>query len=140
MEAASKIYRFPVSVKGVILQQQQVFLLKNERHEWELPGGKLELDETPATCVEREIQEETGLQVRAQQLLDTWVYQITPEAIVLIVTYGCSAPATKQFKLSNEHKAGQWFALTQIPALPMPEGYKQSIAAWKTLSEKTNSG
>ena len=48
-------YRFPVSVKGVVMRDAQVVLLHNERHEWELPGGKLEPDESPEQCVVREI-------------------------------------------------------------------------------------
>ena len=51
-------HRFPVSVKGVAVQHGMVLLLQNERNEWELPGGKLELGEDPADCVVREIGEE----------------------------------------------------------------------------------
>ena len=40
-------YAFPVSVKGVAVQSGRVLLLENERNEWELPGGKLELREEP---------------------------------------------------------------------------------------------
>ena len=36
-------YRLPVSVKAVILRGDTIVLLKNERDEWELPGGKLDL-------------------------------------------------------------------------------------------------
>lgn len=49
---------FPVSVKGVAVQDRKVLLLENERIEWELPGGKLELGEDPIDCVVREISEE----------------------------------------------------------------------------------
>ena len=48
---------FPVSVKGVAVQDGKVLLLENERNEWELPGGKLELGEDPPGCVVREIGE-----------------------------------------------------------------------------------
>lgn len=48
-------YRFPVSVKGVVMRDAQVALLHNERNEWELSGGKLESDESPEQCVVREI-------------------------------------------------------------------------------------
>jgi ADP-ribose pyrophosphatase YjhB (NUDIX family) len=34
--------RLPVSVKGVVLDEEKVILLENERGEWELPGGRLE--------------------------------------------------------------------------------------------------
>ena len=54
------VHAFPVSVKGVAVQDGRVLLLENERAEWELPGGKLELGEDPADCVVREISEESG--------------------------------------------------------------------------------
>ncbi len=62
-DATYTVRAFPVSVKGVVVRDSRVLLLKNEREEWELPGGKLELGEEPAACVAREITEETGLHV-----------------------------------------------------------------------------
>ena len=56
-------YRFPVSVKGIVYFNGKVVLLKNERDEWELPGGKLELGETPEACVIREIEEVPSLRM-----------------------------------------------------------------------------
>ena|SRR5258708_32962352 len=72
----NKAYRFPVSVKGIVYQDGKVVLLKNERDEWELPGGKLELGEAPEFCVVREIEEELGLVAKTGPLLDSWVYHI----------------------------------------------------------------
>jgi 8-oxo-dGTP pyrophosphatase MutT (NUDIX family) len=77
-----------VSVKGVVLWDDSVVLLHNERGEWELPGGRLEHHETPEDCVVREIAEELGLAARADRLLDTWVYEVLPRRRVLIVTFG----------------------------------------------------
>lgn len=39
------------------------------KREWDLPGGVVDPGESPATCVEREIQEELGLEVTAGRLL-----------------------------------------------------------------------
>ena len=63
------VHRFPISIKGVVFRGSQVILLKNERDEWELPGGKIELGETPEACVYREIKEEVGIQVKVSQIL-----------------------------------------------------------------------
>jgi 8-oxo-dGTP pyrophosphatase MutT (NUDIX family) len=123
-------FRFPVSVKGVVIRGGQVVLLKNERDEWELPGGKLEPSESPQVCVVREIAEELRLQVEPSALLDTWVYRITPEVRVLIVTYGCSETVEVEAVLSHEHKQLRWFPLSHVPGLRMPEGYKASIRSW----------
>jgi mutator protein MutT len=123
---------FPVSVKGVAVGGDgRVLLLRNERDEWELPGGRLELGETPEQCVVREIEEESGWRTAAQTLLDVWVYQPIPDRHVVIVTYGCqvlnpdAAPV-----MSHEHKEIGLFTADEVPDLRMPDGYKASIAAW----------
>jgi hypothetical protein len=53
MTLESAAHLFPVSVKGVAVQDGKVLLLENERHEWELPGGKLALREEPGGIVNR---------------------------------------------------------------------------------------
>lgn len=123
-------YRFPVSVKGVVIRDGAVVLLKNERDEWELPGGKLELSESPELCVAREIEEELQLAIRPDSLLDSWIYTIAPGIHVLILAYGCSETSEGQAVLSHEHKQLRWFPLAEIDSLRMPEGYKASIRRW----------
>jgi 8-oxo-dGTP pyrophosphatase MutT (NUDIX family) len=124
------VHAFPVSVKGVAVQSGKVLLLENERSEWELPGGKLELGEDPADCVVREVAEETGWQVAAGPLLDCWQYHIGQHADVLIVTYGCHVLTAAAPVLSHEHSRAGLFTLAQVPWLVMPGGYKRSIEAW----------
>ncbi|WP_433547137.1 NUDIX hydrolase [Streptomyces sp. CA-294286] len=128
---------WPVSVKGVALDALgRVLLLKNEREEWELPGGRLEpSDASPEETMEREISEESEWTVKAGPLLDVWIYQplpeTKPERRVVIVTYGCTVltPGTTPV-LSHEHKQVGLFSADEVPGLHMPDGYKQSIAAW----------
>ncbi len=123
-------FRWPVSVKGVLLVDERVVLLKNERDEWELPGGKLDPGEAPEDCVVREIREELGLAVECGAILDSWVYEIRSDAIVLIVTYGCRLLSPANIRISHEHKAVGLFAPDAIDALAMPDGYRRFIKAW----------
>ncbi|WP_233606606.1 NUDIX domain-containing protein [Micromonospora sp. Llam0] len=51
-------YQLPISVKLVVDHHGRVPLLKNERDEWELPGGKLEVGESPEQGACREVAEE----------------------------------------------------------------------------------
>ncbi|MBV9690911.1 MAG: NUDIX domain-containing protein [Ktedonobacteraceae bacterium] len=126
----NKAYRFPVSVKGIIYQNSSIVLLKNERDEWELPGGKLELGEAPEQCVAREIEEELGLVAKTGPLLDSWIYHIYEGVDVLILTYGCYATPFSEITHSPEHKAVGLFGPEDIKGLIMPEGYKKSIQTW----------
>jgi 8-oxo-dGTP pyrophosphatase MutT (NUDIX family) len=124
---------FPVSVKGVVFRQDRAILLRNERNEWELPGGKLEPDESPSECCAREIREELSIAVCVDRLLDCWVYDILGRVKVLIVTYGCTLVSDGPISVSSEHKEVGFFRLPQLDELPMPEGYRASVRRWFAL-------
>jgi 8-oxo-dGTP pyrophosphatase MutT (NUDIX family) len=128
--------QFPVSVKGVVIRDGKVVLLRNERDEWELPGGKLELSESPEGCLTREIEEELGLAIEPESPLNSWVYTIAPGVHVLIVTYGCVESSLDEAVLSDEHKELRWFPLAEIDTLNMPEGYKASIRSWSSRARR----
>jgi 8-oxo-dGTP pyrophosphatase MutT (NUDIX family) len=117
---------WPVSVKGVVTDKQgRVCLLKNERDEWELPGGRLERGETQ--CLKREINEELSIRVDVGRLLDVWVYEVKPGAEVLIVTYRCQWNREDIPRISDEHTAMGWFDRGEISGLRIPEGYLRAI-------------
>jgi 8-oxo-dGTP pyrophosphatase MutT (NUDIX family) len=121
---------FPVSVKGVVIRDGRVLLLRNERDEWELPGGKLELGEDPAACVAREISEETGWVVTTGPILDAWQYHIRPGTDVLVVTYGCHPASAGEPVISAEHRQAGLFTPAEAGQLRMPAGYRRSVRAW----------
>jgi mutator protein MutT len=121
--------KYPISVKGIVCINGKIVLLRNEREEWELPGGKIEPNENTEQCTIREIKEELNIDVEIDSLVDTWMYNILGKVEVFIVTYLCK-PLTmdiQKMKISNEHKELGLFALEEIEALNMPEGYKASI-------------
>ena len=76
---------FKVSIKGVLVAPDgRIVLLQNERDEWERPGGRIELGESPAQCLAREIQEELRLEVEVGRPLGTYLFEVTPGRDVFI--------------------------------------------------------
>lgn len=126
----SGAFRFPVSVKGVVIRGGKVILVRDERDEWELPGGKLELSESPEVCLAREIAEELNLTIEPESILDSWLYTIVPGVHVLVLTYGCVETVEDDPVLSDEHNELRWFPLAEVDDLNMPDGYKASIRSW----------
>lgn len=129
--------KYPVSVKGIVILNNRVVLLKNEREEWELPGGKIELNETAEECTIREIKEELNIDSEIMSLIDVWMYNILGKVNVLIVTYLCKPIISNSLdiQISHEHKEVRLYDFDEIKDIKMPEGYKNSIfKALKTLS------
>lgn len=122
---------FPVSIKGVVIHADKVLLLKNDRDEWELPGGRLEIGETPEECVAREIEEETGWRVRVGPVLDTWLYHVeSVHRHAFIATYGCAASNPAEVVVSEERTTANLFLEKEIPTLNLPNGYRRAIEIW----------
>lgn len=128
--------KFPVSIKGVVAIAGKFVLLKNERGEWELPGGRIEAGESPELCLVREIEEELGIQAGVACILDTWLFEVLPGKHVFIATYACTTKEStaEVIQISHEHKEVRLFTLEEALNLNMPEGYKASLKKYGTVS------
>ena len=94
---------------------------------WAPPGGKLDLGETPAEAAEREAREETGLEVRARELVGTYAVEPPgdfPHHSVSHV-YRCEAVGGE---ITGSHEARQ---VRYLPVDDVPEWaldyYEQAI-------------
>ena len=121
---------YPVSVKGVLAAPSgDIVLLKNERDEWELPGGRIETGESSAECLAREIDEELGLRVVVGAPLDSYLFEVIPGKHVFIVTYACTLVGEYAPVISHEHTQVALFAPGALP-VRLPSGYRDSIATY----------
>lgn len=120
-------YQLPVSLKAVISWKSRLPLLRNERDEWELPGGKLELGEEPAGCLAREIQEELGWDATVGEPFHSWVYRVFPDRHVFVLTFLATYDGDAAPVFSHEHKELVLVTPDEAVALNMPENYAVAI-------------
>ncbi len=127
-------YAIPISVKGIVFEDGKVWLRKNERNEWELPGGKLDEKEQPVDTVRREMQEELGFDVIVQELISADVYTIEKSVDerngVLVLSYKCEImEKSGSFEMIGEAGKAQFdrFSLEEVRNLHMPQFYKDAI-------------
>lgn len=119
--------RLPVSVKGILIRRGRVLLLRNDRGEWELPGGRLDEGETPERALCREFLEETGLRVTVGPLVDAWVFQVTSREKVLVLEYACRKNGNRAVRISREHNDFAWPPVGSLNREPLPRGYLRGI-------------
>ena len=134
-------YLVPVSVKGIVIENGKVWLRKNERDEWELPGGKIDPGEQPEETVLRELSEELGFTSEVKGIVDAHMYiiqkSIDESLGVLVVCYLCTIISKSgEFELVGEAGQSEFkeFALDEVNALNMPEFYKKAIAKASELN------
>lgn len=83
---------------------------------WNLPGGRVELGESPWQAVVREVHEETGLEVEVRRLLG--VYAV-PARSDLVLTFACARQGGA-LQLNPEADDLQWFRRDALPANTLP--------------------
>jgi 8-oxo-dGTP pyrophosphatase MutT (NUDIX family) len=101
-----------VSVAGAVVREDGRLLAirRADNGTWELPGGVLELAESPEEGVAREVWEETGIRVDVDEL--TGVYKNTARGIVALV-FRCK-PSGGTERTSAESLAVDWLTPAEI--------------------------
>jgi len=142
LECGSDIYtlQVPISVKGIVLEDGKVWLRKNARNEWELPGGKLDKGEQPEQTVVRELKEELGFGVEVVDIVNAHLYiigqSVDERKGVLVVSYLCKLVSKNgNFETKSEGGNSKFnkFSSTQVKNLNMPHFYKNAIAKARRL-------
>lgn len=137
-------YQIPISVKGIVFEGTSVWLRKNERNEWELPGGKMDEGEQPVETVVRELNEELGFEVEVVQAVHAWLYtnegQEDEKRGVLVLSYLCKLLAKSgEFEIGGEAGEAEFkkFDSAEVEELAMPAFYKEAIQLARDTSART---
>ena len=79
--------------------------------QWEFPGGKIEVGETPQQALIREIQEELTVKIKVGKLIDTIEYDY-PKFHLSMQCFWCEV-VSGNLEL-KEHEAARWLQKEQI--------------------------
>ena len=120
----------PVSIKGVLLLDARVVLVKNPRDEWELPGGRADAGEAHAQTLSREFAEELSLEIAVDAPIDSYLFEVIPGRHVQIVTYGCRLTGEFRPRISDEHTEHCLWPVDRLSEINLPAGYRRSVEKW----------
>ena len=118
--------KFPVSVKAIIIDNNRVLCLKNERNEWDFPGGKITFNEDIEDSLKREVLEETNLNIKNLNILKP-LNLIFNDVAVFVLLYKAEISCNSPILISYEHSEYNFFSKSEIKNLNMVQDYKNLI-------------
>jgi 8-oxo-dGTP diphosphatase len=128
----TELPRHSVSVTGIVFRDdgRVLAIQRCDDGRWVPPGGVLELTETPAEGVVREVLEETGIKVQAEQL--TGVYKNMRLGVVSLA-FRCTVIGGHTHP-SDEAKKVAWLTVDEATQ-DMPEA--RAVRITDALSDKS---
>ena len=118
--------KFPVSIKALIIDGNKILCLKNERNEWDFPGGKINFDEDIEEGLKREVKEETNLDIKNLKILKPFNLKFNAVP-VFIVVYSAEISCNSSVLVSYEHSEYNFFSKAELKNLNIPQEYKDLI-------------
>lgn len=123
-----------LSCKAIAIEDGKIWLRRNERGEWELPGGRLDEHEQPEDTVARELREEIGAtEIDALRLVDVgiWRKDFGTNTHVGIITFCCEITRRDgRFEHRGEAGDAEFVCITLDEALMLPnlpDIYKRAL-------------
>jgi len=111
----------PVVVSAVRNKDGEIFVARRNtepgKNRWALPGGFIELNESPEEACLRELEEETSLKGRVKRLIGVYIQNIRYYGSILVVAYEINVLKNK-ILLNSELKEGKFFSKKDIPNIP----------------------
>ena len=118
--------KFPISIKAIIIDDHKVLCLKNERNEWDFPGGKINYNEDIEDCLKREVKEETNLDIKNLKILKPFNLKFN-DVPVFIIVYSAEISCDSSILVSYEHSEYNFFSKSEIKSLNMPQSFKDLV-------------
>lgn len=108
-------YTHRVAVNAYVYKDDKFLLLKraSEPRIWAPPGGRLHVDEDPVTGLQREVKEETTLDIEVLAPANTWFGFWKNNRYLLSIDYLVRLRGG-EVKLSPEHTEYAWVSIAEM--------------------------
>jgi ADP-ribose pyrophosphatase YjhB (NUDIX family) len=119
----------PIAVAGIIIRDvgngAEVLLVKRLREPksgfWSIPSGFVDYDEDPVKALERELDEEVGLELRSANLVAHRLGYTDPRSpVVLVLFFEAGFNGEPVNHDHEENDAVEWHLLNEMPPMAWP--------------------
>ena len=111
--------RIQVCARALVIEDKKLLLVGDSPKYWYTPGGRLEVGESLADCVVREVFEETGLRIKVGRLVHVFEFHDVSEGSYKVECYflasikeGCLSSDWKD--MGGEIRYRHFFTLDEV--------------------------
>lgn len=123
---------------GAVVVHEGRLLVVRRGHEpgrglWSVPGGRVEPGEALGSACEREVREETGLRVRAGDLVGRVERAAPGGGTYVIDDLDCTVEGEDTLVAGDDADDARWVTLAELEDLPCVDGLLDALRAWRVL-------
>ncbi len=119
-----------VAVGAVVVDHDRLLLVRRGHGpaagRWSVPGGRVEVGETLAEAVTRELREETGLEGVCGPLLG-WVERLDPTHHFVILDFEVTLMGEDQPVAGDDATEARWVELHEVSELALVDGLTEFL-------------
>lgn len=122
-----------ISQKVIVVREQKVLLVQDPRESenvWELPGGRMNVNEEPREAMQREFEEEMGRGIIVGQVVHMEQFiQGNENARAFVIVYEASLVNPEEDFIVDEREVSQvqWFSQDEVRELKLYPEYKRAL-------------
>ncbi len=122
-----------ITTKGIFHYNDKILFVQDKKGKWELPGGRIEFNETPHKALKRECEEELGWKdINIGNIIYSWSFNSNTEKVdkhFIVLVYECFSDRREidLEKLNSEQIDYIWVKPSELNKLNVRKGYRESI-------------
>jgi len=120
--AERRMKNFWDGVKGIVIKGDRILVLVKHDGALDLPGGRVERGESVRDALQREINEETGLNVEIHDPVEEWSFYKTQDRLIKGITLECDY-LDGTVRLSGEHEHYFWARMDSVDRLEFSHNF-----------------
>jgi ADP-ribose pyrophosphatase YjhB (NUDIX family) len=130
------VSRPEVCVGAVVLDGGRILMVRRGHGpaggRWSIPSGRIEIGETAAEAVVREVREETGLDVVCDSFLG-WAELISDEAHFVVLEFRATVIGSLEPTAGSDAAEATWVDVDQVTSLRLVPGLAEFLADHRVL-------
>ena len=133
---------YGLAVRAIIIDDEKILIIKRSANsktnpnKWELPGGKVEQNETFDQALIREVFEETNLKINLNGVAGVSEQDLHLIRAVHIIMFGSIIEG--ELKLSSEHNGYAWVNFDDLTDYPLADWFESFINHEQSLNPNNN--